>query len=309
MFAPPEGFPIRDASEITLNDFKQFVAAIQSGACGSAGILFLDEPNRAVRDVRQAAFQLIHDRCLNHKPLPSGWRVVSAVNDNEDIYQVDSLDQAFISRFFVIHLNPTVEEWLSWAIRNEIHPVVIEFIRKNESLLDPTTAQLKEASLKGIVKVQDRRSWHKFSNVINKYVKDYQDGRRDMDPLSRDSKAINWLYQLAGGYVGTIAQNRFKSFLETEYQTFDANTILNRWDDSVEKRLKELISSDRVIEMGAYNELIIVWIVDNIKNKGRDTLTHAQSNNLSRYMSIIPNELRNDLWIGFLQRCKEIGLH
>lgn len=306
-FAPPEWFPIKRADEVTKEDMKKLVTTIGSGMYGDIGYLFLDEINRATREVRQAGFELILDHRLNMIDLPDGWRVVSAVNDEDDVYQVDCLDLAFLSRFFIIHLNPTIEEWLAWAIKNGVHPVVIEFIRKNETLLDPTTAQLKEASVKGIVKVQDRRAWHKFSNVINKYAEDYQAGHRKMDPLSKDPKAINWLYQIAGGYVGTIAQNRFKSFLETEYQTFDANTILNKWDKSVEDRLKTIIKSDRIIEMGAYNELVVVWIEENIKVNKLEALSKDQSLNLSRYVSLLPNELVNNLWMNMLKRCKEIG--
>ena len=64
----------------------------------SCGILFLDEINRARRDVLQAAFQLVLDKKIHEYELPKGWVVVGACNPNTDEYIVTDIgDAAFIS--------------------------------------------------------------------------------------------------------------------------------------------------------------------------------------------------------------------
>ena len=76
----------------------------------SKGILFLDEINRARRDVLQGVFQLVLDRQLGSYKLPDGWSVISAINPNTDDYDVTNVfdivylpdlnDTLFVSKDF-----------------------------------------------------------------------------------------------------------------------------------------------------------------------------------------------------------------
>jgi hypothetical protein len=295
VFAPPEFFPLKEADAVELKEFLGLTNDISKGRFGDKGILFLDEINRANREVQQAAFELVLDRRLNLRSLPDGWRVVSAINSEDDIYSVNSLDPAFLSRFFKIDLEPTIEEWLSWAESSGVHPVISGFIRKNPTLLDPTKEQLIEASTKGVVKLHDRRAYHKFSNTINKMVADFEAGLEDKDPLTKDPAQINWLFMVASGYIGTIASAQFKNYLETDYQALDANIILNKWSSDVEARLSKVVEIGRIPELAAYNEGLLAYISKNIKEK----LTPTQAKNLARYITLLPNELRGDFWQKF----------
>jgi hypothetical protein len=303
VFAPPEFFPLKEADAIELKEFLGLTNDISKGRFGDKGILFLDEINRANREVQQAAFELVLDRRLNLRALPDGWRVVSAINSEDDIYSVNSLDPAFLSRFFKIDLEPTVEEWLTWAESSGVHPVIVEFIRKNDTLLDPTKEQLIEASTKGVVKLHDRRAYHKFSNTIHKMVADYEAGLESKDPLAKDTAQVNWMFMVASGYLGTIASAQFKNFLETDYQALDANAILNKWSEEVEARLKNVVEIGRIPELSGYNEGLLAYIRKNIKDK----LNTTQAKNLARYFTLMPNELRGDLWQKFHKENKPVA--
>lgn len=303
LFAPPEFFPIKEADALELKEFLGLTTDISKGRYGDKGILFLDEINRASREVQQAAFELVLDRRLNLRSLPDGWRVVSAINSEDDIYSVNSLDPAFLSRFFKIDLEPTIEEWLDWAEQEKLHEVIIEFIRKNPTLLDPTKELLIEASTKGVTKVHDRRAYHKFSNTLNKFVADYEKGITKDDPLSKDSKHINWLFLIASGYLSSIAAAQFKSFLETNYQALDAKGILNKWTDDMEEKLLKVVEISRYPELAAYNDGIVSYVKKNIKSKFNET----QSVNFTRYMRLLPNELRGNLWQNILKECKDVS--
>lgn len=103
---------------------------------GTSGILFLDELNRATREVRQGTFQIVLDRMVGQIPLPKGWIIVSA-NNPPDIegkgmgYQVSSTDdRAFLSRFCHVAVQPSPSEWLSWARRSGISPQIRAFISR-----------------------------------------------------------------------------------------------------------------------------------------------------------------------------------
>jgi len=311
--AKPWWFPMREEDELTLKQVIGHTSAVASGAYGDEGVLFLDELNRAPRDVQQAVFELIHDRRLHGHKLPDGWRVVSAINGDSDIYTTTKMEPAMLSRFFVIEFKPTYEEWLRWADEYNpvtkhpnIHPVITEFIRKNDMFLDATKEEMESAKLAGIQKVNDRRSWHKFSEVITKSVDDFEASKLPVDPLSKKPKAImitedplskqpkavNWMFQLAGGFVGPTAQAKFKDFLETDYQALDANIIINKMTDEIAEKLEIIVEAGRIPELAAYNDLVLDYLEKNVPKDFQGN----QARNLARYIQIVPHELRSDIW-------------
>jgi hypothetical protein len=122
------------------------------------GILFLDEINRAHRDVRQGLFQLILDRELNGNKLPEGVKIVAAINDSED-YDTESLDPAFRSRWRIINFNPTQKEWLDDL---DLHPLIYGFISDHKNLLETDKKEVDTVS-------PDRRSWCHLSDALKEF--------------------------------------------------------------------------------------------------------------------------------------------
>jgi hypothetical protein len=99
---------------------------------------------------------------LNGRKLPEGSRIITAVNDGEE-YQLTDLDPALVSRFNIYNFLPTVAEWLLWATENKIDYRIINFIETNSDCLDSTTKEYD-----GLEKSNDRRSWHRVSDIISK---------------------------------------------------------------------------------------------------------------------------------------------
>lgn len=295
VFAPPEFMPLKEEDSEELKALLGITKEIAKGRFGDKGILFLDEINRATREVQQAAFELVLDRRLNLRSLPDGWRVVAAINDDEDIYTVNAMEPAFLSRFYKIDFRPTLQEWLKWADENGIHKSVSMFIRKNSTFLDPTKEVLQEAMNQGVKKVHDRRAWHKLSNTITKLEADYEAGNRKHHPLEKKPKSLDFLEMASAGFVGSLAAAQFRSFIETDYESLDADRIINKFDAEVEAFINKLIKEKRQVELGAYNDLILDYIKKNIKEK----LSKKQGENLSKYLSMIHNEAVGDFWQGW----------
>ena len=136
-------------------------------ACTTPVCLFLDELNRATPEVMQAAFQIVLDRELNGWQLHSETRVFAAVNASA-AYTVNEMDPALLDRFWTIDLEPTVEDWLTWA-RSEatedqprVYNVITDFIAGNEKWLDsPKDAEPGKVS-------PSRRSWERLSGALTK---------------------------------------------------------------------------------------------------------------------------------------------
>ncbi len=100
-----------------------------------AGILFLDELNRAPMLVQNACFQLVLDRQLGEYTLPPDWQVIAACNRESDGGGITKMSSALCNRFIHLDCEPDLEDWCKWAVTNGIEPAVIAFLRFRPELL------------------------------------------------------------------------------------------------------------------------------------------------------------------------------
>ena len=98
------------------------------------GVLMLEELNRAEIPVMQPALQLLSARRLHAYELPPGWFCVAAVNPEQDDYQVNHLDAALRARFLQLSVRADRDEWLRWAARANVHPVVQRVVREQQEV-------------------------------------------------------------------------------------------------------------------------------------------------------------------------------
>lgn len=127
-------------------------------------VLFLDELNRARPEILQTIMDLTLNRKLAGKSLPKGSRVIAAVNHGDE-YQLTDMDPALVSRFNIYEFKPTVEEWLNWAVKENLDSRVINFIQNNPTWLDGYDED-KKNEYTGLDKTTDRRAWKKVSDII-----------------------------------------------------------------------------------------------------------------------------------------------
>lgn len=93
------------------------------------GILFLDEINLAPQATQAAAYQLILNRRIGTYELPPGWVVIAAGNRTSDRSGVHALSAALANRFIHIDLHADVEDWVDWALENNISDATRGYLR------------------------------------------------------------------------------------------------------------------------------------------------------------------------------------
>ena len=101
---------------------------------GGAGILLLEELNRAERYIQQPALQLLTARALHDYVLPEGWACFAAINPETGDYQVTPLDAALRARFLQVPVRADRAAWLAWAGAHGVHPAVIALARAHERI-------------------------------------------------------------------------------------------------------------------------------------------------------------------------------
>jgi hypothetical protein len=208
-------------------------------------------------EIQQMGMQLIEEKTLNGFKMPDGWRVISAINSNMEIYRAQIMESAIMSRFAYIDFSPSHEEAMSYYKESGIHESIIEFHKSNEyDWLDPTDDFLKAHLGK---KVHDRRAWEKLSMTVKKLESDYLLGKRKRPPLDKsDDVGKSSIVKMACALVGDEAGEVWKNYVVTEYKALTAEMILNDWNEKVEEQLKTLVQDGgRAVELSYYNDKII----------------------------------------------------
>jgi len=98
-------------------------------------ILFLDELNSAPTPVQSACYQLIHDRRVGEYALPDNTYPCGAGNRLTDKSVVNEMPKALRGRFGTIKVRADLDSFMTWAIKNNIHPIVMSFLKQFQHYL------------------------------------------------------------------------------------------------------------------------------------------------------------------------------
>lgn len=101
----------------------------------SEGLLFFDELNAAPPLVQASLYQLTLDRRVGEYVLPENWRIIAAGNRAEDASIAFRMPAALSNRFIHLDFEVDFDDWKTWAIKNDIHPLVLGFLSTRQELL------------------------------------------------------------------------------------------------------------------------------------------------------------------------------
>jgi len=236
-------------------------------ACDRPVVLFLDEVDRAVPEVRQGIFELTDSRKLNGHVLHPDTLVFAAVNGGEHgaQYQVGEMDPAELDRWTVFDIEPTVEDWLAWG-KDEVHGLVWDFINHNRNHLEHT------GDFEPNKVYPSRRSWHRFSDCLVQ-----------SDLLNEPKKSLPELYTIGCAFIGFEAAIAFRDFAENHQSVISIEDIL------VHGKVEETSG------FGINDHCAIVEKME-AENTFGPELPDDQIHNLARWFMVLPSEVAMKLW-------------
>lgn len=227
-------------------------------------ILFLDEINRARKDIIQAIFELVYDKSisLNGFKLNDNSRIIAAQNPATEEYNLlDFADSAYSDRFCHIKFNPSIEEWVSYINNKFNSPSFSHFIKQNPKNLEPS---LSEFTLD--VK-PSRRSGETFikieQNETNKEV----------------------LKTIGFGLLGVETYLEYIGWKKENDKIISGKQILDNYPKQ-QKRIKAL-GQEEIIRTD-----LIKKITDNVEKEllSRESLTLDQESNLLNFIMDLPKD-------------------
>ena len=267
------GLPSVDGDRTSFNPpdwFKQ--------ACEEPVVLFLDEVDRAVLEVRQGIFELTDSRKLNGHHLHPDTVVFAAVNGGEhgEQYQVNEMDPAELDRYSVWDIEPTVEDWLSWAKKN-VDGVVWDFINQNHNHLE------HNGDYEPNKVYPSRRSWDRLNQVLV--------GAGLLEEAGPE------LFSLSVSFVGFEAAVAFNDFVKNYERVITVDQLLaGEREEAIE-----------ALDLNGHCALI-----EKLEASERcKELNQEENQNLANYFVGLPSEAAMKLWGVISQQAGQnvVGFH
>jgi len=236
-------------------------------ACEVPSVLFFDEVDRAVTEVRQGLFELTDSRKLFGHHLHPRTVIIAAVNGGEhgSQYQVGEMDPAELDRWTVFDVEPTVEDWLTWA-KDEVSPLIWDFINQNRSHLEHCDDYEPNKVY------PSRRSWKRLSDCLVQAAF-----------LSTPEDNTKQIYHLSTAFVG-----------------FEAGIALNDFIENYEKQVtvEDIISAGKTElteEFGINEHCALIEKMES-EDIFKNRLPDDELANLADYFVTLPSEAAMKLW-------------
>jgi hypothetical protein len=230
----------------------------------SGAIIFLDEFNRARRDVLNGMFSLALDKTFHTIKLPKNCHVIAAGNPpTEEYYTTDVDDTALMARFAHIKLEPTVQEWVEFAKVIDMDPTLVSFIEQQPQLLEDAKSTFALP-----IKV-DRRAYERLNKLF------------------KVETPTHLLEQLMSGIIGIERLIAYKQHLSNSVNPLSADEILKG------ERMPDLMSW---CTTGSTKASLLNKSTDNLKahliemSKKGELLTEDQQKTLLNFFLTIPKE-------------------
>jgi hypothetical protein len=185
--------------------------------CAEPRLLFIDEIDRATPEVRQGFFELTDSRKIAGWVLHPDTLVFAAINGGEHAaqYQVGEMDPAEQDRWTCFDLEPTVEDWLTWAADN-CHKAVVSFVRENHTHLEHAQGEFEPGKI-----YPSRRSWHRFSEALTRAEENGQE-------LVNPGEPSPLLSHLVNAFCGLEASVSFVDYIKNMEKQLTADDIMKK---------------------------------------------------------------------------------
>ena len=102
---------------------------------GPRGLFMIDELPTAPPATQNAFLQLLLTRQVGNYKMPDGWSCLAAGNrltDGASVYQMPSPVR---NRLMHYELEPSLDAWCEWAIKNKVNTTLVSFMRYRPNLL------------------------------------------------------------------------------------------------------------------------------------------------------------------------------
>lgn len=202
--------------------FNDLETMINHPADGAPLIVHIDDLGQAPPMVQAAWMQILLARAINHHKISDNVHFIACTNRKEDRAGVKGILEPVKSRFAaIVELQPSLDEWIGYALSHKLYPTIAPFIRFRPSALHDFTPSA------GMEQSPCPRTWEMLSDMLFAY-----DQAGIEDPILRNA--------LIQGAVGEGVTGEFLAFERVHKDLPDLDAIIKDPDSFVCPDLSKL---------------------------------------------------------------------
>lgn len=261
-------FPVIKDNE---QSFKMLYSDFVPKDPDSYGIFVIDEFSRGDHSLQQLLWQVQNEYAVHTKPFPKGWFVISVDNPDDSEYSMDTMeDAAGLRRQLHVYTEVSARDFLEYAVENNFHKLVVEFVQANPEKVYDFKAQ-KFGSV-----YANPASWEKLSHHLWKF---------EMNGSIADQ--LIEIENIAGGLINTSMTALFMEFVNDNEKLIKPQEIFNNYK-KVEKKINAIIKSNDNAKLGDIMVGFFEFMVTSMPDYNQD-----KSNKLCQELSGVAKFLGN----------------
>ena len=239
-------------------------------------IIHFEELNRATQQVRNAALQLLLERCIgiDFKFNENVLMMSSGNLGDEDGADVEEFDSALNNRLIHFPHTLAVQEWIDGYAKDNVHKLIVSYITAHPEQLYKMSDNTKAYATP--------RSWTFMSDFINSNF------GKDASPR----EFLPSLKEVASYYVGNSAM-KFVQYCE-DMLNISINDVLDNYD-KIKKDLER------------YNRDKNSELIQNLKEINISTLTEKQLDNATKFLKNVGEDELTAYLLFVLDNVPDVG--
>lgn len=264
-----------------------------AAAEGKKVIVFLDEFNRADRYAHAAAMRLVNEGEICGHKVPKGTLFVMAMNpETETDADINPLSDPLLDRMCHIPVHSDPQNWLKWAEKANVNPLVRGFIKTNEERLNGFGDMEK---LFDDQVLKRRKPTERSNHAVARILDQIMDEKGGINQAALKSHAV---YHMIRGLCGVEYAHELVAYAENSYfQPFTADEMLKPTKDVFEKLTM-------LVEQGQTQ--VIAVSLDTARTEFYTKKLKAEKlSGFWKFLSKCPVDLQNAFWFSGTNQSKE----
>ena len=208
-------FPTKSSKEMdTVDSYKMLYSDFVPKNQDSYGIFVIDEFARGDHALQQLFWQIQDEYKVHQHSFPKGWFVITTDNPDDSEYKMDILeDSAGLRRQLHMYASVSPRIFLDYAIAEDFHPLIIDFVQAHPDFVYDFESQRKGAVY------SNPASWNKLSDHLWKYH--YSGGI---------SENLDVLETLSSGLINLNTTQLFMDFVREREKQIQPKDIFYHYD-------------------------------------------------------------------------------
>ena len=192
-------------------------------------ILLLDDFCRSLNNIIQACYELIYKQEMWSFKLPPKTTVILTNNPDSGDYNVNSTDEAFVTRKVNFRIKFDIDSWANWAERKGVDSRAINFmLLYHNELMDPKNTHTH---------ILNARSYTMFADIISG-IDDWENPENLAMILQIASGCFNDPDNIVGGLFTSFIANKLDKLISPE------DMLMQDWP-TLKRRMKACVYQDK----------------------------------------------------------------